>query len=960
MLSDDILPETSSAANSTDPLHDVLDLAQLSLIETVHRGFLYQHLYAVGCLLKLSIAGGDSVSVERDEDVEVALQGVSLYMQIKTRKQVLQRADIAGALQRFKAIRHAHVSGARTGNAQFQIISNVPPSTSLLSDLNSESWPEDVKIKWPIISTEPENGPWPPAWPDLTAAVLWCSEAAKTIPFAAVAPETLVWKLAAKVHFAATGSDLDRPSHIFNVADLPALFEQIVEQLQDFPSIPVDYRPQTNEPLFESQVRVRMVAGLSGAGKTAWVAQVARHSAAPTAYFDVCDLPGPAIASSLARELAARFLGGRGGAAGAAILPAASGLEMLRALDRRLETTHVPIIVIDNAHRAAPRDLLEITSACSRLRFVLLMQPWVGLAEAETLFKERAEWLAGWDADAVAAEFAKTGCRIDPATAERWRTVTAGMPMFVRNVANLTFSMCGGDAVRFADELDMEANTVATVQEIILGRVVSALSPDTKMALAVLCLSSAPLSRGETDRLLGALPSPNAPWGRALRELTACGAIQVFADGRLKVHDALRVLGRALQSDLPSGALLTSQTVLRDLLLESFENGRDLVRFGMWLRLLPATGHFETLVDIATQEIFHEFGDPTDLKAVMEAAVDGDDLDDEGKFWTLDALAFWDAQTGEYGKVFSKRINQMMELVEKGKLGERERVALAMKQMANAASNGDIVEVTTAFTAAQQKCQSNPMFMRLVSYSHAGALYHLGCYSAVECAAEALYLEYYRILGLNPEDVICANPPQIIAALGGELEDHQDDLKHLADCLDLYARARRKRGLHSGLAGLHALKFYIMAGAYRSAVKTGQETVDDLLAIHHDPEGARQLIEDKLLPLIRGYGLSANMVPVHAQYAVILAYCGEMVKAREVMGRLQPFASSLSSVEQRELENQNNLIDAIDRGIVKRPQRLGRLFSSSKQRTQPMKTKVGPNDQCPCGSGKKFKKCCRP
>ncbi len=30
---------------------DVLDAAQLVRIEAVHRGFLYQHLYAVGCLL---------------------------------------------------------------------------------------------------------------------------------------------------------------------------------------------------------------------------------------------------------------------------------------------------------------------------------------------------------------------------------------------------------------------------------------------------------------------------------------------------------------------------------------------------------------------------------------------------------------------------------------------------------------------------------------------------------------------------------------------------------------------------------------------------------------------------------------------------------------------------------------------------------------------------------------------
>ena len=38
---------------------------------------------------------------------------------------------------------------------------------------------------------------------------------------------------------------------------------------------------------------------------------------------------------------------------------------------------------------------------------------------------------------------------------------------FVRNAANLTASLCGGDAARFADEVDTETHSAATVQEII-------------------------------------------------------------------------------------------------------------------------------------------------------------------------------------------------------------------------------------------------------------------------------------------------------------------------------------------------------------------------------------------------------------------------------------------------------------------------------------------------------------
>jgi hypothetical protein len=52
----------------------VLDPIQLKRIEAVHRGLLYQHLYAVGCLLLASGADASSVIVEADEDIEIVLR----------------------------------------------------------------------------------------------------------------------------------------------------------------------------------------------------------------------------------------------------------------------------------------------------------------------------------------------------------------------------------------------------------------------------------------------------------------------------------------------------------------------------------------------------------------------------------------------------------------------------------------------------------------------------------------------------------------------------------------------------------------------------------------------------------------------------------------------------------------------------------------------------------------------
>jgi hypothetical protein len=52
----------------------VLDPTQLRRIEAVHRGFLYQHLYAVGCLMLAAGAAASAVIVEADEDIEIVLR----------------------------------------------------------------------------------------------------------------------------------------------------------------------------------------------------------------------------------------------------------------------------------------------------------------------------------------------------------------------------------------------------------------------------------------------------------------------------------------------------------------------------------------------------------------------------------------------------------------------------------------------------------------------------------------------------------------------------------------------------------------------------------------------------------------------------------------------------------------------------------------------------------------------
>lgn len=122
---------------------------------------------------------------------------------------------------------------------------------------------------------------------------------------------------------------------------------------------------------------------------------------------------------------------------------------------------------------------------------------------------------------------------------------------------------------------------------------------------------------------------------------------------------------------------------------------------------------------------------------------------------------------------------------------------------------------------------------------------------------------------------------------------------------------------------------------------------------------ARGFMEQTLIPTVADLRLTEYLVPVRAQYAVILAYDGEIEQARAEITTLRSFRAT-SPHAQAELQNQAGLIEAIAAGKVRaRPRRelppaLATLQFPPVSRT----IKVGRNDPCPCGSGRKFKKCC--
>lgn len=127
--------------NDNENPSNVLDAAQLVRIEAVHRGFLYQHLYAVGCLLLAQAADVDAVMVELDEDIELIPKQGRIYVQVKTRSKPIIPSDISGAIGRFEDLRKEHADGKRKGEASFMIVANQAPSSQLQQTIDLNKLP---------------------------------------------------------------------------------------------------------------------------------------------------------------------------------------------------------------------------------------------------------------------------------------------------------------------------------------------------------------------------------------------------------------------------------------------------------------------------------------------------------------------------------------------------------------------------------------------------------------------------------------------------------------------------------------------------------------------------------------------------------------------------------------------------------------------------------------------------
>ncbi len=956
--------EAANASGEISPVDNlaVIDERQLIRIEAVHRGFLYQHLYGAMCLLLAGAAGVQQVIVEGDEDVEIVLPDRRIYIQIKTRVGKLAAGDISGALERFSEIRAKHAKGDRPGAASFVIASNAALNGPLEKQLASADWPKDVELHWP-------DGPeakeacllHPPR--DLSDAVAKCSELAGQLPFALLRPETLTWKLASQVMLASAGSP-PRTDHSFSSAELPELFEQLIVQMQELPAPPSVYRAQINEPAFLAEQPVRIIVGLSGAGKTAWVAEAAQHTPSLVTYIDVVEMPGPALASAVAREVAGRMYGRATGKLGEILLPGASGLDMLGTLSVTLGKEGLRAdVVIDNAHRIPATNIEAIISRAPNLRLLLLCQPSPDVTVLEARLSIQAEALSGWDEDTIAAATHDAGCVANFADCQRLSRLTGGLPFYVLNAASVAARDYGGSIERFCEDVEAQTHIVETAQEIILRRAFEGLSTEVRESVAVLSVADVALTKDEATKLLqGACGLDIKGAAARLRSLPSTGALELFGMTGLKIHDAVRILGRAELTT--RGPVLEKKVreVLRDIIVGSIREDWSIGKLNLLIRLFGQLGDAMILVQFATDELFHEMGVWPEIEPYLLAIAVDEAAEAKIRLWALDGLVFNDLRTGQT-EAGEARIDAMKALLDEHGLGEDEWLAWGMKRMLFKSSVGDAEGVDEMLGLVKERVPAKAEHIRVFRYNRALAFFKLGDNATAFAEAGELVEEYYDALGLTPDDVMGRNPSQLLPLLP-KGRDNTDQLKHLADTLDLLAQAAGRKSQRSTMARIHAMKFYQLAQAYSSFVRVGMDLVDELVWVN-DFESARYTIERNIFPVIQSIGLTSDVLELRALYAVVLAYCGDHQAAANEVRRLAPYEQAMAPGHRAAFQDQKQIIENVGRyggppqRRVEIPVPLQALFdqrSDGEPSIEPRK-KVGRNERCPCGSGQKYKRC---
>ncbi len=877
---------------------DVVDMAQLRRIEATHKGFLYQHFYCVACLLMVRQLGWTRMRVEADEDLELEFSGRYVYVQVKSRSNLIYFSDIATALVRFEEYRARHVPGDRVGQPEFVLALNRDPAPALNTRILAGEFPQDVRFLLPG-QTIPGL---PPIWVDNEEAFSWCVARAEMLPFIMVAPDVLVQNLAGAMMRMAAGLN-EFARHEITAVDAAEMLKQFVQQVHEFPAPPLSYRPHDNEPSLVADAPIRLIVGFSGAGKTSWAAQAALADAQTRAYFDVADLPSSSVARALARELAARWLRDNPDGRQAVANEALSGTEALRLVNSSLRTQQqIYTVVVDNAHRLQVEDTRAIAAAMGNLRLVLLAQPTAELDLMSTALDVEPETLQGWGADSIGCEASAQGCTVSMATATRVRGLTAGLPLYVRSAISVATKDYNSDLDAFCDAFEGQSLSTDTRQHTILTVVFNGLDDQSKQVLACASLSDVPLAAEEIASVVEEAFSLGRPAiVRKLRSLRARGLLQAYGSQRSKVHDAIRPIALEFLFEEPDAGR-RARVLLLGLVETSLREDREKERFPLFIRLLIDLRDVAKLSDLGSEEAFHEGPEFPQMWPLLDEASNDLEMTAEVRFECLEALLYYRQKHGPEETV-APLLRRMEALIDRGLENDRSRLVFLQKSLFYWAFQGNEARVQELITKAQALLPDNASYRRVFTYSAALALWKVSRPASAERLLNDLVAEYLEILSINIDELMSGR--ELYAARVRADDDYGTNCKHLADCFDLLARVQEQ--LHKAQTGSRKIAVVLleMTGSADSAARVGIDLIYQHLDRGELPQ-ALKLVSESLPGLVRAYGLVRHTIPLRYLHAHVLGRMGQIPAAREILRTADPFLNSLKSDEQLEAARLTN------------------------------------------------------
>jgi tetratricopeptide (TPR) repeat protein len=492
---------------------------------------------------------------------------------------------------------------------------------------------------------------------------------------------------------------------------------------------------------------------------------------------------------------------------------------------------------------------------------------------------------------------------VDYGTAQRVLALTAGLPLYVLNSAQLTRTAYAGNGAAFCDAVQAQTHTAATAQERILQEVFGLLEPRERAVAAILAIAEVPLTAAELQPLAEAAGHRGPQALRAVRGLAAQGLTQDFADGRVTLHDAVRPVAVAAADDLTDDV---AQGVREDL-LKMLEGRHGHAQFSRWMRLLTETGRVERLLDLASEEGFYEAGFPREIRPAVAEAAEDPARDTATRFEAHNTLATW-AYYDDDWEACARHVSAMERLAAAGGIGPRERTVLATRQFIVYGHARDVRRLTEAFTSGLPQVVPGSAEERALRYSFAQGLYHAGEFARADVVASQVADAYRAYLGLSLAEL---NGPTAGLQERMHASDSPDDFKRLADGYSLSVKARRRQGIVSGprtVAAVPATKLYLITGAWRQAVDSGQEVVDILLNTGQVQQ-ALNILERQLLPVAQEYNLPDLMIGLRSHHAIALAHAGDATAALAEIDSLSGYEPTPDQAA--DIRRQRALIEAL-------------------------------------------------